>query len=274
MSIHNVIPDIGKRLRESRPIKKENREAFLAGMSNVLSTYLEEDRKGSKNIRMSNIGKQDRKIWMDVNGPDIKEELTTSNRMRFLYGSIVEELLLFLVKESGHEVTAEQKKVTIDGVDGHMDCKIDGEVVDIKSASPHGFKKFKTGFDQTQDEFGYIGQISGYVEAEGKDKGYFLAMNKSDGDLALLEIEDFDLISAKKRIKHIREFLSDKENPPKYCALPVPEGKSGNMKLARVCFYCEYKNTCWPKLRAFQYSDKVVYLTKVSKEPNVEEIHV
>jgi MoaA/NifB/PqqE/SkfB family radical SAM enzyme len=61
---------------------------------------------------------------------------------------------------------------------------------------------------------------------------------------------------------------------PEVCVTPIPEGTSGNMRLARMCVFCEYKKECWPKLRAFKYSNGTKYFTKIVKEPKVEEIHV
>ena len=52
-----------------------------------------------------------------------------------------------------------------------MDCTIDGEVVDIKTASGFAFKKFKDGTLAEQDAFGYLPQLAGYEEAEGTKKG-------------------------------------------------------------------------------------------------------
>jgi hypothetical protein len=275
-NIHDVIPDIYKRMINPVKINQDNLSTFLTNTTELLERYLEQEREqGNRaNLRMSLIGRADRKIWMDINGPKKERELPFSMLMRFLYGSIVEELLLFLVKESGHSVTDEQKKVTLSGVVGHIDCKIDGEVVDVKSSSDYSFRKFQKGFDDGEDDFGYIGQISGYAEAEGKDKGYFLALNKSSGDIALLEVTDFDLINAAGRIKHIHSFLKDTENKPEVCKEPVPDGKSGNMQLAKACSFCEHKGDCWPTLRAFKYSNGVRYFTKIVREPKVDEINL
>ena len=47
-----------------------------------------------------------------------------------------------------------------------MDCKIDGIVTDVKSASSFGFKKFKDGqLGLVDDPFGYIDQIKAYAHA-------------------------------------------------------------------------------------------------------------
>ena len=50
----------------------------------------------------------------------------------------------------------------------------------------------------------------------------------------------------------------------------MPDGKSGNMKLATACGYCQWKTTCWPQAKAYKYSDGDRYLTKVVREPRVE----
>jgi len=273
MNINTLIQDIQDRLKKPKKIKEEHLALFLDNLSDVLKVYLEKSRSERKKaLRMSSIGKPDRRVWMEVNGPEREQELPADALMRFLYGSIIEELVLFLVREAGHLVTSEQKEVNVNGVTGHLDCKIDGEVVDVKSASNYGFKKFKNGFDN-DDEFGYIGQLSGYVQAEDKDTGFFLAMNKATGELALLEIDNFDIINAKGRIDTLRKTLNNKDGKPPPCAEPVADGKSGNKQLARICRYCQFKFDCWPDVRLFKYSDGVKYLTTVEKEPKVKELH-
>ena len=273
MHISTLISDIYERVESNKKVSKENLEAFLEGLSDVVVKQLEEKRNTSheKNIRMSSIGKPDRKIWMELNGPDVKRSYTGGTLIKFLYGSIIEELVIFLAKEAGHSVQELQKQCQLEGIKGHIDCKIDGEVVDIKSASDFAFRKFKTGTIENDDPFGYIGQISAYVEAEGQDTGYLLAMNKVPGELALLELDDFSLINATKRIQHVKK-LAKSEEMPDLCYQPQPEGKSGNMKLARDCTYCPYKWTCFPDMRVFRYGDGLRYLTTVEKEPTVQDV--
>ena len=77
----------------------------------------------------------------------------------------------------------------------------------------------------------------------------------------------------KDKIKHIKKVVKQKA-PPEVCYEAVPEGKSGNMKLAVGCSYCAYKKTCWPNLRAFLYSTGPRYLTEVKNEPKVQEIEI
>ena len=82
--------------------------------------------------------------------------------------------------------------------------------------------------------------------------------------------------NASERISTIRNTLKD-GNPPDRCYDPVPDGKSGNMRLAIGCVYCPYKKQCWSDanngagLRKFQYAYSPKYLVKINNTPNVPE---
>jgi hypothetical protein len=67
------------------------------------------------------------------------------NFIKFMYGHMIEEMLLFFTRMAGHTVEGEQKQCTVEGVRGHMDARIDGRLIDVKSTSSYGFKKFKDG---------------------------------------------------------------------------------------------------------------------------------
>ena len=235
-----------------------------------------------RTLRMSNIGRDDRYLWNVVNKPDVGEEIQGHTYVKFLYGHLIEELLLFLTKAAGHEVTDEQKKVNVRGITGSMDCKIDGIVTDVKSVSTFGFKKFKDGTLAYDDPFGYVGQIKGYAHAEGATKFGWLAMDKQNGHLTYLlyDTEDtqapiYDLISydIEERIEHVKK-LVELPDPPDVCYQPIDDGKSGNQKLAVGCSYCTYKKVCWPSVRAFAYSSGPRYLVTVENEPKVMEIQL
>jgi len=158
-----------------------------------------------------------------------------------------------------------------------MDCIIDGEVIDIKTASGYAFKKFRDGTLREDDTFGYLAQLAGYEAGHGTSGGGFLAMNKESGELALYIPEDLDKPNVESKITTVRKSLKNK-NPPELCYHPVPDGMSGNMKLPRGCIYCRHKLECHKDtnegkgLRVFQYAKGLAYLTKVMKEPKVKEI--
>lgn len=98
-------------------------------------------------------------------------------------------------------------------------------------------------------------------------------MNKETGELNLLIADSMDLINASQRVADIKDMLESDTPPVKKCYAPVPDGKSGNMKLHNNCAYCPFKWECFGKdLRAFQYSDGVRFLTDVKSLPRVDEI--
>jgi len=226
---------------------------------------------------MSNIGRKSRQLWFDMKSEGTPERMPPSLFIKFLYGHLLEEIVIFLIKLSGHTVTDEQKEITVSGIKGHMDCVIDGEVVDIKTASGYAFKKFKDGTLAENDMFGYMAQLAGYEEAQGTSNGGFLALNKESGELALYRPDEFDKPNIKSKIKDIKAAIK-LDKPPSLCYNPIPDGKSGNMQLARECVYCRHKFECHKDsnegkgLRVFKYSNGLRYLTQTPKPPKVIEV--
>lgn len=212
-------------------------------------------------LRMSNIGKPcTRATWYDMNGDDKAEPFTPQTKLKFIIGDIVESVLLFLAKEAGHTVEGEQKEIEIDGIKGHIDAIIDGELVDVKSASSFSMNKFRKGTLPKDDPFGYISQISGYANALDKKAGTFLAFDKSSG--ALITYTHKEIEDTSKKIASLKEVV-DQPEPPERCFSPVTEKKTGKKKLNINCSYCSHKMTCWEdqKIRkAFSGRSPVFYI--------------
>ena len=164
---------------------------FGKNMKKILKNNITEHEFDRRKLRMSNIGKKDRQLWYSYNGYK-GEELMPHTRIKFLYGHLIEEMVLALTKLSGHTVTDEQKKAEVDGIKGSMDCKIDGVLTDVKSSSPYGFKKFKDGSLINDDPFGYVDQIKGYAHSEGDTKFGWLVMDKTNGHLTYLKYDMAD----------------------------------------------------------------------------------
>ena len=234
------------------------------------------DRRG---LRLSAIGKPDRKVYNDYHGVE-GEPLRGNTYIKFLYGHLVEAMVLALAKAAGHSVTDQQKEVQVEGVKGHIDCRLDGILVDVKSCSAFGFKKFRNHELHKDDPFGYIGQLKAYAHAEGDSEYAWLAMDKQNGTLAVLRYDERDTYSdyydainwdAAERVRHLKKLVGS-DMPPQVCYEPVPDGKSGNEKLDTGCSFCEYKFKCWPSLQVFHYANGPRFLTKVEREPNVLKI--
>jgi len=263
---------------ESLNIDDKTIDAFGESMKEVLSHWANPKPRDSGTLRMSNIGKPMRQLWYDMRSESkTTERIKPSVFIKFLYGHLLEEVLLMLIKIAGHEVTDEQKEVSVSGIKGHMDCVIDGEVIDIKTASGFAFKKFYNKTLAEDDIFGYLAQLAGYEAAMGTNKGGFLAMNKESGEIALYRPDSFDKPDIKKKIKTVKKLIKV-DTPPELCYNPVPDGAAGNMQIARGCTWCRHKFECHADsnkgkgLRVFKYSNKYSYLTRVVKEPRVLEV--
>lgn len=271
-TIDTLVSDIEAVLTAPEPvIEPADTEAFGQALGRVLSERLAEN-KTRGTLRMSNLGTPcDRKLWYTVNKPGAAIPLSAATRLKFLFGDLIEEIVLFLAKVAGHRVTHEQAEVQVGGVKGHIDSVIDDHLVDVKSASTPSFRKFAEHRLETQDDFGYLPQLGAYAHAIGHTEGSFLAVDKQHGRLVL------DTYPLKQDIEglveHKKEVVSRPEPPDRYYT-DEKFGESGNRKLGFQCTYCDFRKECWPGLRAFQYSRDVVYLTKVEKEPEPPEIEL
>jgi hypothetical protein len=235
-------------------------------------------REGSRRpatLYASELGKPcARQLWYKLNTPEAGTALEPHVRLKFMYGDVMEELALLLARAAGHEVKDEQMRVEHilpNGwrISGKIDAIINNEyVVDVKSASPFSFATMKQGLTDDNDKFGYRAQVGFYAKKLGL-KPAILALDKVNGHVNLIELdplpEDWE-----KRAEFLTKQL-DSEAAPARQFLDVPLA-NGNKKLDTNCNYCDFKKECWPTLRGFQYSDKVMYLTEVKATPKVPEI--
>ena len=279
--IETLVEDINKLFTSEDPPIPEKEvdtliDTFAVSIKQHLKTFLYETPRANKNLRLSVIGRPDRQLWYDINEPNEKP-LSSSLRIKFLYGYLLEELLILLSSVAGHKVTHQQKEVTVAGIKGHQDCMIDNFLIDCKSASWRAFQKFKNNTLSEDDPFGYIAQMSAYAEANNVEEGGFLVIDKQSGEICLSKVNSLEMINAKKRITHLKKIIKHKTAPSK-CFDDLPEGKSGNRKLDVRCIFCSHKSKCWSDandgkgLRIFQYERGKKYLTQVKREPNVTEI--
>jgi len=283
MSLNNVVPDIYKHLEglsdgTPLPLTEEDIDNTLSGIKEALMSWAApSERNKDFTLRMSNIGKPIRQLWYEKRDPDGRSSVNGPTQIKFLYGHVLEEIVLMLVRMAKYKVTDEQKEVEVDGILGHMDCKIEGEVVDVKSASNFAFKKFEQGRLAQDDPFGYLGQLAGYEAAEGTENGGFLVINKESGELCMHRPEDLDKPNINTKINNTISALNV-DTPPELCYNPIPDGKKGNLKLPKGCSWCKYKFECHKDsnngkgLRVFKYANSLSYLTHVESEPKVEEL--
>jgi len=199
------------------------------------------------NLRMSSIGRCERAQWYAVKGYT-PEEIEGSVYLTFLQGHILEAMLVALIKLAGHTVEDQQKKHTVEGVNGSQDCTIDGELVDIKTASAWSWDNKFAEDGIKDDAFGYIKQLSGYGKPDDREEGYFLAFNKNKSTLKLCRQQleqDIDtyIVDLKDKM--------ESDTPPMRLVDATKFSKAeGKEKLCMNCAFCGFKEDCYGSLIA------------------------
>lgn len=252
---------------------------FSFAVGETLREALRPDQERKGRLRLSAIGYPDRKIYNSFHGAPA-DALTGATRVKFLYGHIIEAMLLCLTELSGHQVKDKQKQCEVGGVLGSMDCTIDGWTADVKSCSTFGYKKFKDKTLPFDDPFGYVGQLKAYAHSEGNQRIGWLAMDKQNGNVCWLGYDLEDLHPAveealsydiEERVEQVKKLVG-LNDAPGFCNEPLADGESGNLKLASGCAYCDFKKHCYPGMRTFLYGSGPKYLIHVEKEPRVSEM--
>ena len=284
--ITTLIDDIYKLMKDRNTPKGVDVDAEIDRFGEAMKDLMKKEFKPAtyrdrRKLRLSAIGKKDRQLWYSANGYT-QEKIAPHTYIKFMYGHMLEEFILFLTRLSGHTVEDEQKACEVEGVRGSMDARIDGRLVDFKSTSTYGFKKFKDATLAFDDPFGYVAQLKAYAHSEGDTKYGWIAIDKQNGHLCYLEYDEEDIkapvhsvisYDIAERVRHVKKLVELPE-PPGLCYEPVDDGKSGNKKLTTGCSYCGYKRHCYPSLRGFLYSTGIRFLTDVKNEPKVQEINL
>lgn len=279
-NIDTLIEDIYDVVRGHGGWDETVTEYLGKSINHTLSSHFADERSHGPTLRMSNVGTAcRRKLWYSINKSEEAEPLPPYVLINFTYGHILEDLILALAKAAGHDVSGEQDEFEIDGIVGHRDCVIDGVLVDVKSASNSAFWKFRNHELETNDPFGYLGQLSSYLYAAKDDplvtekrKAAFLVINKNNGRLVLDTYDLGDQVDNKlDEIKQAKEMVADTTVPDRGYDLK-DFGKSGNQQLGFECSHCEFKTTCYPDLRVFSGWNGPVYMATVKKEPRMTEI--
>ena len=286
-NISTLVDDMNHVLKNGSPSMTEG---LLSGLGTEVASKFKrqltkEDRKYEMGtLYASDIGRPCiRELWYKYRNTE-REQLSGSTVLKFLYGDIIEDVVLHLATLAGHTVSHQQaviEKELSNGwrVRGRIDAVIDNALVDVKSVASQGFYKFENNL--ADDPFGYrfqLGTYAGFFDAcETTDAG-FLCVDKSLGHIKYYDFSA-DIPKAETVVTHAENCVEaiGAETPPSHLDA-VPSGTSGNLKLCTTCSYCGYKNVCWSEanagngLQAYQYSNKVEFLVKVVKEPKVDRI--
>lgn len=275
-SIYTLTSDVQALLQTKGWFTDALAQEFAHSLAKRLQIQFSEER--IPRLRLSAMGPRCPKaLWSSIHTPELAEALPPWVENKYAFGHMIEAWAITLAKAAGHEVTGEQDELRLCGIVGHRDCVIDGCIVDVKSTSSRSFSKFKDRSLATNDLFGYLDQLDGYVVASAmdplvrvKDRGYLWAIDKQLGHMVLYEHE-VRPDSIRERIETYKRVVENSEAPKCTCKT-IPQGASGNIQLDVKASYSPWKYCCFPHLRTFAYANGPVYLTKVVRLPDVREI--
>jgi hypothetical protein len=255
-TIDTVVQDVYKMMEDKSYTGDLNTIAYTVGkeVSEAVVDALT-TREQKNGLRMSGIGRCERAQWYKNKGYT-EEPIEGSVYLTFLQGHILEAVLLGLVELSGHKVTGKQGIHTVEGVNGSQDCEIDGELVDVKTASAWSYdNKFKE--DGIKDDaFGYIKQLSAYGKTKERDSAYFLAFNKNKSTLKLCKQElekDVD-----KFIVQLKDKMELDTPPMRLANATSVSKKTGEERLCMNCAFCGFKDTCYDHKLSARQTGKIL----------------
>ena len=255
---------------------------FADSCRDSVTTQLNKQRQYK--IRMSGLGRPLCQQLLEKKG--VEQEVQYNMLFRFLFGDLVEAIAVLVLEQAGIDIVEKQKAVNLNiggtNVSGTLDLIIRDEfgqdkVWDVKSASEWAYKFKYTGYGgyekiKEDDPFGYIMQGHLYGEATGLPFGGWIVINKSSGEVTVVEAPDWQaddrkeyMADAKKRIKVLTDESLEFKVPFKdvfeVYKQDGQEVRTGNKLLPRPCNMCGYKAHCW--------KDAVVHdkVTSKAKQP-------
>jgi hypothetical protein len=246
------------KLSNGQPVEYE--ESWIEEAGEMFKDTLRKQlgpREDKFRIRMSNVGRPLCQLQQEKAGTP-KSKNPYNNIVRFMLGDATEVLVELYLKLAKINITGGKDKVELEVGDttirGENDVEIDNKVYDTKSSSPWAYEnKWSTGWEGVakDDAFGYIPQLLGYSDASDKEPGGWIVVNKSTGEIQVVDAEfsDQDKENIRKKIRTNVDLIAT-DAPFKRCFEPQDEyfrkQLTPNKRLAMNCTFCNYTNTCWP----------------------------
>lgn len=251
--------------KEGKKINQEVLEEARTRFSAVTKRQFMKDSGGPKKgkIYPSSMGKEcPRQLAYSYHGFPKDEPLQPRAKLNFYVGDLIELGVLALAKLAGCDIglNNEYIKVSVDGfdsngfVDGLFSYNDKMYVIEVKSQSSYSFRRFeKEGFS---NKWGYLTQLSLYLDALDLDEGIFLVVDKNTGKLAERRVKK-DEEAIEKAKENVRTILASSPEtlPPRYVDFEdvkwMTRKKCWDItKLADdsnnpICQYCQYTSTCW-----------------------------
>jgi hypothetical protein len=241
-------------------------EDFAQECKDSVETQL--NKKREFRIRMSGLGRPLCQQLLDRQG--ILEEMDYNALFRFMFGDLVESVVVLIMEQADVEIIEKQKAVELEiagqKITGTLDLIVRDEtgtdkVWDVKSASEWAYKFKYTGFGgydkiKEDDPFGYVMQGHLYGEATGLPFGGWIVVNKSSGEIAMVEAPEWQeedrkeyMKDAERRVKRLLDpdptFVKPYKSEFETYKVKGENVRTGNKTLHKICSMCGYRSHCW-----------------------------
>ena len=209
-------------------------------------------------LRPSNLGRPLCILQREKEGAK-QNPMPYNHVVRMLIGDCVEAIVRLLLTTTKVNVTSEGDRIKMDvsgvTITGDSDIDIDGKVYDIKSCSPFAFKnKWSQGYRalKADDDFGYVGQLYAYADAQKKKPGGWIVVDKSSGEMMVVDVDDnrTEMSDIRRERKAKVEAVTN-NHPFRRGFEPQDEffrkKPTGDQVLHKSCGFCSFKKECWPE---------------------------
>jgi hypothetical protein len=256
IAIHRLLQAVAKGKGE---VSDEILDQVAADVRSSLKRQLTGlSRKENFRLRMSNLGRPTCQLWFDKNKPEEATPFPPFFLMQMLIGDVTEAVFKGILKAAGvafedsDNVTLDVNGVTIKG---SYDMRLDGNIDDVKSASPWSYTNKFIDFETLAegDSFGYVAQLVAYAKASSSGVGGWWVVNKSNGEFKYVSAANADVDKVMQNIGKTVAYITE-DKPFERCFEAEPETfyskATGNLTLNKNCNFCNYKKSCYPELKS------------------------
>jgi len=238
-------------------------EVFEEAATQIVAAFKKQltiKREKDFRVRASNVGRPLCTLQMEKAGEE-REPMPYNHIMRMMIGDCVEVITRMLLTIAKCDVTSDGDDVKLavskSIINGSSDIDIGGRVMDIKSSAPWAFKnKWSKGFEALlmSDDFGYVGQLFAYADAQKKPPGGWIVVDKSSGELLVVPVTATPSEIRAIRARRKETVRSLEQGAPFRRSFEANietfnRKETGEKNLIKTCEFCNYKRPCWPEAR-------------------------
>ena len=195
-------------------------------------------------IRLSGIGRCQRRIWLQLNNPQAGEGFSSRILALFRLGHTIEDMVVDHLVDAGFPVTEQQKTLKMElpggSIRGHIDGVVEvrgvAHLLEIKSANESRFEELeRVGYEKWNP--GYSDQLQAYMGLLQICSAICVVYNKNTSHI-YVERVTFDHLAFSRIVEKAELILGSRDAPPE-------RPKEARNLSCDFCRWCDVKEWCW-----------------------------